>query len=614
MSTVQEIINAANNRTNDAIRDANNVLSVLSGESRSRNVLGAIQNVATINETALDAKPVDELIIMPANIDNIDGAVDFTGVGDKSGDVDDLLSDLESVDNLSSGSFDNSADSIGNPANVDNISAQTLSNPQAPTAADINLHNVSVNLPDSGEPVLSVEIADFKIPAPDSIDIGSYTVDAPAVGYLAPTNNFSFVEQDYSSDFRVSILSALSDDIENGGSGINTDDEQSLFERGRDREAITYKDSGQAIARNFAARGFKLPPSAMASLMDKARDGFNRAMSGINRDILLQRSDLHVKARQFAIQAGTTLDNAALAYHGSVMERAMNSAKLVASFAIEFHNLEVDRFTKTLDRWVKISAVKTQWVDNAIKKTKEYELKLAKLELDEKQNDRRIKLMDSMNKAVSITEDIRKTSLEVEKLYIESDRSKIALGKQQVDLYIASLKGDETLVNLYESQIQAANSKNEPFKLKLQKREQNIKLNEADAKFRLQDKSTEIDVFKTKLAHLSQLMEREQDGYETELSKARTLAERLNINLKEWDMTMKIPTNNLGREIAYKESKAKLHGTYRELVKGQLVQNADWLNTGTELNIKSANGALKVYGDLIMGAQSALGTISTLAE
>jgi len=610
MSTVQEIIDKAQTRTDSAIADANTVLGVLKSEASSRNILSGLEFTSSIKEGALRAQESKTLPTKPGGIDYVTKALDTEFKDQAKTDVDTY--DLGSVNDLSGNSFQKTS-FVESPNDAGSIDAPELSNKQAPEV-DYTPSDIDFSIGDSAAPILTTELQDFTIPSPEKIDIGSYTIPNPEADYVLPSNRFKFVDEEYSSEFRASILSALASDIESGGSGINPDDEQALFERARDRESATYKDAGSQVAKNFAARGFKIPPTAMAALMSRAKDGLNKAMSSVNRDILLKRADMHTQARQFAIQAGTTLENAMLSYHGTMMERALNTAKLVSSFSIEYHNLEVNRFKDKLTVWKTASDVKTQWVDNAVKKTKEYELKLAQLELTEKQNARRLQLMEAMNKAVALVEETRKTELQVKKLQVDVDLSRLEHGKQQIELYTSTLKGDDQALKLYSEQIKVENLKNEPYKLKLQKRDQDIKEEELRAKFRLQDKETDIDVNKSKLAIADRLLEREKVALNYTIEEANTLAKRIGLDLQEWELTMQVTKDNQDMDINYNKAKTELHNSYREVVRRQLDHNADWLNTGAEQNIKAAQASLGIYENLIMGAQSALGTISTLSE
>jgi len=610
MSTVQEIINSAQDRTDSAIVDANKVLEILKAEAQSRNVLEPIQFSNAIEQSVLGTKESKLSTTKPGSINHTNNAIETSFKGQAKSRVDGH--DLGAITDLVGASFEKT-DFIEMPNDAGSIQAPSLSNKQAPIT-EFTPTDISLNLPESATPTLTTELLDFTIPDPDKIDIGSYTIPHPQANYVLPSNAFNFVEEEYNSEFRDSILAALASDIDGGGSGLNSDDEQSLFERARDRESATYKDAGSQVAQNFAARGFKMPPMAMAALMSRAKEGLNKAMSGINRDILLKRADMHTQARQFAIQAGTTLDTAMLSYHGSMMERALNTAKLVSQFSIDYHNLEVNRFKDQLTVWKTVSDVKTQWVDNAVKKTKEYELKLAKMELSEKQNTRRIQLMEAMNRAVALVEETRKTELQVKKLQIDIDSSRLESNKQEIETYIASLKGDDQALKLYSEQIKAENLKNEPYKLKLQKREQDMKDEELHARFRLQDKATDIEVNRNKLATADRLMEREKVALNYSIEEANTLAKRIGLDLQEWELTMQVTKDNQGMDIDYNKAKSELHNSYREVIRRQLDSNGDWLNKGADQNIAAAKSSLGVYENLIMGAQSALGTISTLSE
>lgn len=600
MSTVQEIINAGLQRTDDAVYEAEQFVGELkniSGASYewqspqapniSLNVDGRItSDVPTNNHADLDFYYAD-LVLNQMNALYPDSVPD---------------ADIQSE---SISDFNFQPEALDIPERPDFV------RPQAPDG-NVNLDDVTVSLGDAPVPVTETQHDEPAIPDPDSIDFEDFTIEAPELDYAAPTNQFEFVEQEYSSEFRDSLMEVLHDDMVNGGSGINPDDEQALFERARDREAVTYRDNQSQIARQFAARGFKMPTGVMAGLSARARDGFNAAMSGVNRDIMLRRSEMHTQARQFAIQAGTTLDNAKMAYHGSVMERAMNVARYVAQFGIEYHNLQVERFRDSLNLWQTISQVRTQWVDNAVKKTREYELKLEKMNLTDRRNGRRTELMEAMNRAVQVADQIRKADLEVGALQLENNKNRIEQSKLLTQNYSEIMRSNDAAARAYGEAIRAETLRNEPFRLNLEAHREERESKMDKVRMQQVSKDTEVNVQRGNL----QRYEMRQQQYFKELDNAiRVASEKakiLGFNIEGWKEKMNAADRTASYELQAARENAELRFREHRAELERIRTDGELIRVTTDTKLSASKAGIGLYESLITGAQSALGTISVL--
>lgn len=125
----------------------------------------------------------------------------------------------------------------------------------APTPGTVVLPDpLSVTVP--AVPVFS----NIAIPPPPAVTIPQFTTTLPSESLLAPTNSFSFTEQPYQDPLLDDLKLKLMADLVNGGYGIEPLDEQSLWERAREREMLAADSAIDQATTLAAARGFILPP------------------------------------------------------------------------------------------------------------------------------------------------------------------------------------------------------------------------------------------------------------------------------------------------------------------------------------------------------------------
>src|SRR3990167_1023926 len=165
----------------------------------------------------------------------------------------------------------------------------------------------------------------------------------------APTTTFSFYETAYESALLDAAKAKLLDNMLNGGYGIETADEIALFNRARDREVEAALTRIEEAGRSMASRGFPLPPGELSIYVDRAWQDMQNKVSGMNRDITLERDKLYVENRKFTITETRELEQILIGFHNSVQERAFNVARATVELAVAVYNSQLARFRLWLD-------------------------------------------------------------------------------------------------------------------------------------------------------------------------------------------------------------------------------------------------------------------------
>jgi len=283
--------------------------------------------------------------------------------------------------------------------------------PTAPVAPAIS----DPNMPDA--PTLTMPtapvLATITLPLPPSVDVPSFTAGLPSEDFFTPTNNFEFYEERYSSDLLTELQEKLLDNLQNGGYGIEANDEQDLFQRARDREVEANLAEVDEVYRAGAARGFSLPPGALFAAEQRAHQALANKLSGVSRDIALKRSELYVQNRQFTLEQTRALEQILIGFHNSVQERALNVAKYALEAGIKIYETQLARYNARLEAY----RVEAQVFESKIRAS------LAQME-------------------------IYRTQMEGSRLELESQ-------KAQVDIYRAQLASIESVVNIYRARVEA---------------------------------------------------------------------------------------------------------------------------------------------------------------
>lgn len=347
--------------------------------------------------------------------------------------------------------------------------APSLSEPDIPTAPALNLP-------------AAPELTGVTLPQPPSIALPQFTSTAPDDDLLVPTNNFSFAEQAYLSTLIDPLKAKLLADLLNGGYGIETADEEQLFERLRERETEAAQASIDEVYRLGAARGFPLPPGEVFVAVQRAEQALQDRLSTASREIALERSRLFVENRQFTIGQVREVEAMLINLHNSVQERALNSARFTFQASIEIYNAVVARFNARLAKYQAGAAIFEAQIRAALSQVEIYRVTMDGKRIELQAQGQLIDNFKARVEAAKTVIDIFRVQMDaanvratIERTRIEAFRglidafqaqvqAKVAefgMFRARVDGELAKLQIFETQARAYESQVNGARVKSD---------------------------------------------------------------------------------------------------------------------------------------------------------
>lgn len=158
-----------------------------------------------------------------------------------------------------------------------------------------------------------------------------------AIAPNAPVINLREIDQDLIDAVKLKLL----EDLENGGYGIEPDDEAALWNRERDREAQQALADEEEVARQFAQGGFSIPTGAMLNAVSAAQQRAANKISSVNRDIALKRADLYVENRKFTIQNAQSAEQVLVALHAAITNQ-IQAQTIIFNAQIAKYRADID--------------------------------------------------------------------------------------------------------------------------------------------------------------------------------------------------------------------------------------------------------------------------------
>lgn len=194
-------------------------------------------------------------------------------------------------------------------------------------------------------------------PAPPSIDVppdpvlGSLrtisipTITIPTYDLIEPdTVEILFNEPVYYSVLQDVLKPALIAFVRDGGTGLGSDVEDALWERGRSRQAILNERVYDEANEFFASKGYTIPPGALGGRLTEALAEQTRADAQLNFEILIEQARLARAQSEYTMDAALRLEGQDKEQFNNVANRALDYAKAAAQVIIDFYTAKVQAF------------------------------------------------------------------------------------------------------------------------------------------------------------------------------------------------------------------------------------------------------------------------------
>lgn len=129
----------------------------------------------------------------------------------------------------------------------------------------------------------------------------------------------------------------LENTIVNGGTGIPDAIESQIWQRHRDNIQAEFATQLAAAFTNFSAKGFSLPPGALAARVEDISNKVTLKSAEASRDLAIKRTDIEIENIKFAVELSTKLRMQALQAAADYI-KAMALAPDIAAKLVDFAN------------------------------------------------------------------------------------------------------------------------------------------------------------------------------------------------------------------------------------------------------------------------------------
>lgn len=463
-------------------------------------------------------------------------------------------------------------------------------------------------------PVLSGSV---NLPSAPTITFPDYltNVDWSMADDVGDANfTFAFNDEAYKSSMLDDVKAKFMHDLAYGGYGIEEFDEAGLWERARGREASTAEAEMQAVTRDFAARGFMVPPGSLFGAIEGIRAKAMSTAATLSREVALKRSDLYVQNRQFTIQQIQALETTLINQHMAVMERILKAAQVSAQFVVDQYRARLDKARLNVDviqarvqsfrELVAAEAAKIEVYNAQIKG------ELAKTEVDKN----KLEAYRTQMAGVEATVSVYRLRVQAAEAAVQAERSKVEMWKAEVDGYLATVKAKEAEFSGYESRIRGEMAKVQVYSEQVKAHTAMVDAKRVEADIKSLEVKAYAESASVALRAFDSELAANQNANNLHLKSeerlARAFEARVNAYRADVDGAAKLASIEIDQKRLVTSSKIDAAKLALEATLAEI--NADFKATG--FVIESKQKLVDMYKEMIGAALGGLNSIASIAE
>lgn len=488
----------------------------------------------------------------------------------------------------------------------------TFTIPDTPLSPEI-VNPTPPDYPSLTEPTEPV-LAGISIPTPPVLSLGEFDEELTEEELPQLTAEFNWNEEEYSSELLDAMVAVLLRDIQNGSYGIETTDEELMWQRAREREQQALNQRLEEVSREWSLGGFSLPPGAMMKAVDTANQEFLLKTSSLNREQTLEHSNKYWDGKKFTIDQSRQVEQMLMTYHGAMQERALNAARAEVEVSVAILNAHIAKFTANQQRYLIKAQVFEAQTRAELAKVEIYKAQIDAVNSLVGYNRALVEMYNAQLNAVKNIVDRYRVQVEAYNVTMNVEKLKIEIFAEQVNAFVGIIRGKEAEFKAYEASIngerakaQAYEAEARAYEASVQGKKANIEAQVAEVNAYVARNQNVIDVFRAENDSLNSIRQAQLASNQSDVALYQADVQRF---AAEADAARK--AFDLSSEIEENEYRVQLEALQASIenAKNQLYRVLEISKIRTE----SLRAAGDVHRSLAAAALSAINANASLSQ
>lgn len=394
-----------------------------------------------------------------------------------------------------------------------------------------------VALPVSPDFVLPTvpNLIDIVVPSAPAVNLPTFTAIIPEDDLPFVSIPLNFAEPEFIDELLEEIKDQTLSDLQNGGFGIDTRDEEALVGRLRDREIRAGRTGEEQVLRNFASRGWRLPTGSLTDQLLNAQQQSQEKVSAGEREVFVVRADLFRKTREFQLANGTTLESMLNTQFGFRQQRALQAAEFTSQYAVTVFNATVNRFNAQLSAFQTAASAFEIEVRAQIAKTEIFRTEVEAAKLKSDINQQEIQVYSAQIAAVGQLVNIFETEMRAAAIATDIERLKIQQFSERVNSFTAQVQAQGAKIGVFDAQVRGELAKVDVYKSQVGTFEAEIRAVEAQTRIQNLNVQADIDVAKINLATYAGQIDQFKANLSREVERIQSLTSVYNSDISSFN-------------------------------------------------------------------------------
>jgi hypothetical protein len=311
-------------------------------------------------------------------------------------------------------------------------------------------------------------VTGISIPSPPDYAVPEFDAVLPTDDLTPPSPSFNWQESPYTSDLKEQLSDTLLDNLVSGGSGLDEDTEQAIYDRALSRLATEEEAKYNETLNYFASRGNPIPPGALAGALLEIRNAILQVREDLNNDILVQQSKLAQENTHFTWDQARQWEDSLMIISDKLQQRAFEAAKFTLTAALEIYRIRVEAYSARLKAYEAQAAVYVARIQGEAAKAEFYKAQIEGVKASVEVQKAYIDAYQAQIQGVAALVELYRSEMEGAKIRADIDATKIENFKALVQSFVARVQATTARFDGYKAQLQGEAIKSEVYKTRVE--------------------------------------------------------------------------------------------------------------------------------------------------
>jgi hypothetical protein len=305
------------------------------------------------------------------------------------------------------------------------------------------------------EPILYYPI----IPEVPVFAFDTFDGDEPDFTFIEPPTYVDPGPNNYHSTLNDAVKTKLEHDVRYGGTGLAAEVEDAIWRREEERALIAHNEALAAIKDEFGRRGFILPPQMMSGAMMVEKVNFVNKRLDMSRDVAIKQAELAQTNTHFAIEQSNSYENMMITYYNNVAERIFEAYKSTIGFGVDLYRANVERYNVMVSAYRTKADVWKTLLDGEVAKMQGFLAQIEGAKATIEMSKLNVDVYKAKVDALSTLVNMYQTEMEAARVSADIENLKIQRYKTQIDAFVAAINAKTAQFGLYTTQVDAEKAK-----------------------------------------------------------------------------------------------------------------------------------------------------------